>query len=504
MNKIGMHIHALSSEAYQAVRRLQPRLITIMDPSAQWIQDLRAVSPGTTIVGRRYEDNANFWQGVEPGEYARRCYDMVAPQLADGWVSANEPFGHDDHHLFEAFDRWQAAFVVALRELGMEGVVNNFGTGNFTGGLDRIKITEAFPRTCQVARVYGPHDYDWPHMERSVGWRALRWIKWLEDLRAAGIENVRIAVTEAGVTQATYGGPDIGWQTLDDNLMVAADLYLDSLRWYNEKLIQIPECIGCATYDWAGSAFGWPTFEHLIPYLVEGIAELSAEPPDNGGNDMVTVYNLEGQALTGEVAAEEMRKYGAAIRTPTGLQKGDRYYRITTLWVKTGHASFVSTVKDIKGQPVVNRQEELDLSKPHRAFWWADAPELDPLYPMDWEKRADVGGLDENGTGGSGLGSGAYTGYYEDPMEGPHRAWVRHPSIPSEQLVGIRMIGLTNHDHVDALWEEAEYEGDGPPPPTPEPGEILERLERILGDAEWIRGRLVEVDALAEELADAL
>lgn len=503
MNKIGMHIHILSSEAYEVVKRLQPGLVTIMDPTAQWIRDLRAASPGTYIVGRRYEDQKDFWQRVDPGEYARMCQAMVAPQLADGWIAANEPFGHDDHRLFEAFDQWQAGFVVALRELGMEGVVNCFGTGNFTGYADRIKITEVFPRTCEVARVHGPHDYDWPSMDRTVGGRCLRWVRWLEDLKAAGIEGVRVAVGECGLTQATYGGPDIGWQTLHDNLMIAADLYLDNLRWYNQELVKIPQCVGCATFDWAGSAFGWPTFEHLIPYLIDGIEELSAEPTENGGSKMFPrVFNIENVELFGEAAEDLVRYHGLTLQYPD-LANGEKFFNLVKLEEREGPACFIFTVLKEDGTPWVEMQT---------AWGWTDMGEesndIATFYPTDWKTRADIGLTNENGNNGPGFGQ---SGWWHDPYKpGPGRAWIRHPSFWSVYLEGIGMEGGTNHRTMYATWQIETYAGEEPPPPEPEPpepgepGEILTRLERIIEDAEWVRERLVEVDALAEELADAL
>lgn len=511
MNKIGMHIHTLSSEAYNALSQLQSKLVMIMDPKAEWIQDMRAISPGTYIVGRRYEDTHGFWQGVDPGEYARICHDMVAPQLTDGWVSANEPFGHDDHHLFEAFDQWQAAFVVALRELGIEGVVNCFGTGNFTGGEDRIKITEAFPRTCEVARVYGPHDYDWPHMDKTVGWRALRWVKWLEDLRAAGYEGAQVAVTECGLTQATYGGPDIGWQTLDDNLMIAADLYLDSLRWYNKELVRIQECIGCATYDWAGSSYGWQTFEHLVPYLVERIEEISAEI-ENGGNEMeLKIYDFDHGPGDAETVDWDwlVETFGdvqiRAIEEKDGLtlREGDWIYKLVYLDARTGDANIIINVRDKDGDPV---QGETVM------FGWPDAPAHDyPSKPSNWTTTGVTGDTNENGDIGPGLGTGAY--YSPDDGErGPHFVWVY--DLPSDYIDGLGMLAGTFHAHLNLGYQAMkvqEENGDGDDDDDGngngnggEPGEILNRLERIIEDAEWVKERLAEVDDWAEALADAL
>jgi len=365
-----------------------------------------------------------------------------------------------------------------MRSHGVKVGAFRFAEGNFT--QDGPRLDEYFPESVEELDCIFINEYWFPHYwsDGMQGWHCARWPYWLQWLEGW-----------MGQTAKDYGVTD--------------ETYLQGLREYHELCCQDSRVMAVLPFIWYPWPGQWGTFRHdNRPEIYGPIMEMDAPGPPNGG-DMLTVYDLDGNALTGAAAAEEMAKYGVAISPPSGLQDGDHYYQITTLWVKTGHASFVSTVKDISGNPVVNPQETLDLTKSHRAFWWTDAPELDPQYTTDREDRADVGGLDQNGAGGSGMGTGAYTDYYQDPWTGPHRAWIRDPNLPSDELVGIRMIGMTNHDHVDALWEEKIYQGGEPPvPPTPGTiGQIIANMRLELTQIETI---LSEYDELAEQLADMI
>jgi len=56
MNKIGLHIHSLQPEVYQALIRLMPRGAIIMNPTPEWIEDIRAVMGSNFYLAvRKYE-----------------------------------------------------------------------------------------------------------------------------------------------------------------------------------------------------------------------------------------------------------------------------------------------------------------------------------------------------------------------------------------------------------------------------------------------------------------
>lgn len=481
-NKIGMFIHRLTPDVYNAMVKIQPGTVTIMDPSLSQIKDIYDAIDGTVfVVARWHEDTKDFWRHVDPGDYARELYSRLeGGPYPDAIMGPNEAFGHDNAELFEAFDAWQVGFVLALQALGIEAVTNCFGTGNFTGGADRIKITDAFPRTCAVSKYMGPHDYDWDVLWRTVGWRALRWVKWLEDIEAAGMEAPWIIVGEIGLTRATYTdeefpgcGPDVGWQTLDPDINIAIDRYLESLRWGNQQLCAIERCIGSCTFDWgAGGHWGFDTFLHEpYPRLVEAIRDLQApdipedpdptpEPTPDPGDDMdIKVIDLDYNESTMEWAKS---RYGVEF-TRTKVAPGQPVYRLIELRAKVGPATLITKVVDKNGNPIVNQDV---------AFYWPDAPEPPnpptAVYAHDWHRNFVHGPTNANGDVGPGMGTGAYFG---EGAGGPHKVWVRDPNIPSDVCRKLGMIAGTFHEHLDQVFALV-IEGGGPmPTPTPDPGE---------------------------------
>lgn len=468
-NKIGMHVHELSSEAYAAIERLRPCYVNIMDPTPQWIKDIRSAAPDCYLGVRKYERGVYFADRDPIGwadEVAGMCGDAI--DLVDGAITYNEPLrsGHDDPAEHQTFDAWQAMFITHLQDMyGMDALAFPFGTGQFTAAEDRVKISDAFPLSCGACRIIAPHDYSWPNMWDGEGWYCLRWLAWLSDMENASFGRKKVMVSECGLTQGVVGGDDIGWQTLDNNLMIAADLYLESLDWYNRKLVNIQDCLGCATFDWAGSRFGWQTFEHLIPYIMDGIENISAEP-ENGGEKMFPrVFNLAGEELFGEAAEDLVRYHGLTLQYPE-LQDGDQFFNLVKLEEREGPACFIFTVLKENGTAWVGMET---------AWGWAGMDEgsndIEAPYATDWQERADIGFTNDGGNCGPGFGE---SGWWHDPYEpGPGYAWARHPSFRSVYLEGIGMEGGTWHRTMYATWQLETYSGEEPPPPEDDVSEQI-------------------------------
>lgn len=454
MNKIGVHIHKLTSEAYEAIKKLQPKVVIVMDPTPQWIRDIKAVCPCYRGV-RKYEDGVYF-ADRDPIEWADEIAAMCgdALYLVDGAITYNEPLpeGHDNHSTFPIFDAWQEKVINRLQDVhGIDALAFAFGTGQFTAALDRVNVAEAFPKSSKVCRKIAPHDYGWPNMWKDEGWHSLRWLAWLSDIENAGFGKKKAVVSECGLTHAVIQGqPDDGWWTLHDNLMIAADLYLESLDWYDEKLANISDCIGCAPFDWAGSDFGWGTFEHLVPYLIEGIKRIDH---GNGGNGMgeIKVIDRDYQERTLEWAQQE---YGISFRRATCLS-GQKVWRLVELDEVSGPVSHITKAVDENGNPM----ENVDV-----AFYWPTAPDpADPptvVTPLDWYRNFVHGLTNVNGDIGPGMGGGAAVGRGEC---GPHKVWVRG-EYPSDIVECIGWRALTPHDHLNIKMMLTDGEGPEPPP----------------------------------------
>ncbi|HSJ56368.1 MAG TPA: hypothetical protein VLC95_04255 [Anaerolineae bacterium] len=162
-------------------------------------------------------------------------------------------------------------------------------------------------------------------------------------------------------------------------------------------------------------------------------------------------------------------------------------YRIISLreTVNTA-ATLIVRVLDREGQPIDSERV---------AWYWPDAPD-DPLagpqngvLPQMNPNRAVHGLTNMNGDVGFGMGRGAY--YWPDQDQiGPHAAWIYGTGTRSDVILGLGMIGATNHDHFNVEYALVDP-GTTPPPPAELPTEeILAELAKIEAAIGTIRALL--------------
>lgn len=122
-------------------------------------------------------------------------------------------------------------------------------------------------------------------------------------------------------------------------------------------------------------------------------------------------------------------------------------YRVLELRENIGPATTIVTVLDVNGQPIPNVN----------VVWsWPDAP-VDAT--LGWDGKGVVGVTNDNGDVGFGMGKG---GFYFPPAKGPHAVWI----TGGDYIGGLGMLGLTNHRHLDVVYQFVEA---APPEPQPEP-----------------------------------
>jgi hypothetical protein len=151
-------------------------------------------------------------------------------------------------------------------------------------------------------------------------------------------------------------------------------------------------------------------------------------------------------------------------------------YRVSALREKVNTAAtLVVRVTSREGTPLEGVQV---------AWYWPDAPS-DPhagpqggLPPQTRPQRAVSGFTNINGDTGFGMGTGAYY-FPSEGQIGPHATWVHGQMTRSDVVLGLGMLGATNHDHFDV--EFAQVFGEEPPPPPPDcpREEILAELARV-------------------------
>jgi hypothetical protein len=183
-------------------------------------------------------------------------------------------------------------------------------------------------------------------------------------------------------------------------------------------------------------------------------------------------------------------KYGTFVIKPA-VEGDGTIYKISTLREK------VDTAATLVVRVISSDGPTLDGIKV--AWYWPDAPEdLDAgpkggVLPQMSPNRCVSGWTNAAGDVGFGMGQGAYY-FPQQGQIGPHAAWIHGGTTRSDLILGLGMLGGTNHDHFDV--EFTRFEEDPGPPPGPGPcpkDEILAEVAKIESSLEAIRRLLADV-----------
>ena len=168
-------------------------------------------------------------------------------------------------------------------------------------------------------------------------------------------------------------------------------------------------------------------------------------------------------------------------------------FRLARVDVTEGPATLKARVLDAQGaphggQPVANN--------------WPDStlPDLRNAGLMTlWKDRAVYQQTEQSGFTGFGLGPGSYI--RDLGAGGPHTVWVLSPSLPSDGISGLGMLGGTNHEGPLFLtFQIADGEPVTPEQPAPDLDRLL-RLCEVMMVSSWTPEQIVARAARVLELA---
>ncbi|MCK4302640.1 MAG: hypothetical protein KAY24_00165 [Candidatus Eisenbacteria sp.] len=188
-------------------------------------------------------------------------------------------------------------------------------------------------------------------------------------------------------------------------------------------------------------------------------------------------------------------KYGSV----TYLDAGDTTkFALVRVDETTGPAVLKVRVIDENGHP--------HFAQPIANHWPDNSlPLVSPMTKTLWECRACLKDTDGEGFAGFGLGSGSFIRDLE--AGGPHTVWVLSPSLPSDGMSGIGMLGGTNHSGPLFLtfqivpWVSPDPE----PEPEPEPpSEVVALLRAILEELRFHQSGLRSIDQGIDRLVNHL
>lgn len=193
------------------------------------------------------------------------------------------------------------------------------------------------------------------------------------------------------------------------------------------------------------------------------------------------------------------------------------------LWSKYGNVQFLDAgnvnkfalvrIDETEGPALIKARVLNEASRAHPdqpvANSWPD-DELPDLRGMPlqtrWRDRAINQLSDSIGFTGFGLGNGSYIRNLAEG--GPHTIWVLSPTLPSDGLSGIGMLGGTNHEGPLSLVFQIVNAAVAPPPPPPPPPNpvpdptIAEVLAQVMALRSDVVGMRAELNQLRRHLGD--
>lgn len=219
---IGPHIIGGIRAHLDVLSRWRPRLITVLDPSADDMLALRDVCPDSTVVARVYipEHEVDGRIRANPLEAAQWADEVVQDNMVYGvdyWQITNEILQDDDN--LPLLNEFEVARMNLADEAGYRCAILGFGVGNpDLPEADRIaswrKVYPALQYAEAHEHVVAVHQYGMPDLwgpNNAYDWYIYR----LEHqvLRRLPFRTLKFAVTEYGIDGLIRGDDPSGWQS---------------------------------------------------------------------------------------------------------------------------------------------------------------------------------------------------------------------------------------------------------------------------------------------------
>ncbi len=290
-SKLCPHVQYLDSQTLEAIRRVKPCMVKIMNADREQLKAIRTASPNSLIVARMYEANQDYM--TDPAAAGRAFADRYADivDLIDVAEVFNEAINNlADTEQCRKFDDYQFAFARRLFELWPDIKAGLFclPTGNFGWPGEPALTPEWFPHTFSLppSRCFiCVHEYTWHDLRWEFEARMCRYRRQMQWAAAQGF---RLLITECGFTQAVLvNKPDIGWRS--DPVVWPREKYVRALRDYDAELQKDDYVVGAAIFT-CGRNSGWDTFESLAEWEeAVSTSQLPPSQPDDNGEEEETM-----------------------------------------------------------------------------------------------------------------------------------------------------------------------------------------------------------------------
>ncbi len=291
-SKLGLHvIHANDANIQEFVRRGQPAVIKALD-NFGYLEEVKELSPGTTIVGRVDDPRHNY--ALPPQDAAREFVmnqldQYLANPAVEYWEGWNEP--NPGLERMSWYAQFEQARIRLMTSYGFRTAIGGFSTG--VPELDEFALflpaIETLKRHQGILTLheYGAPDLTYLFGDPLPGYPAypdrgslkFRYRWYYRELLEPNDLVVPLVISEAGVDGVIGnrpGPPGTGWYDFQDYWIeqgwgrTGPEAFINQLAWYDAGVREDPYVIGFAIFT-AGGIDHWLNYDinEILPQLTD-------------------------------------------------------------------------------------------------------------------------------------------------------------------------------------------------------------------------------------------
>lgn len=210
----------------EAIYRLRPTVILLMDPTDEFAREVRRWFPKAFIIGRHFVTDQPL---DNPEERGRQFADLVAQRavplkgVVDAWVGYNEVTDTGNQENYRVYNRFQVAFAERLQGThGIPAVAGNDAAGT----VDPDDYARSFRESIEASQYFGIHAYapkDAKSLKQEAEHFVLRYRLIHQALTRAGVKHGPFILTETGLWE--------GWRGF-----VSEDQMASDFMWLSDEM----------------------------------------------------------------------------------------------------------------------------------------------------------------------------------------------------------------------------------------------------------------------------
>ncbi|MDO8690894.1 MAG: hypothetical protein Q7R39_12935 [Dehalococcoidia bacterium] len=218
----------------EAIYRLRPSLILLMDPSVEFAREVRKLFPKALIIGRHFVNDQPLDNPEQRGQqFADQVAQLAVPLkgVVDAWVSYNEVTDGGNVANYQAYDAFQTAFARRLQgTYGIAAVAGNDAVAT----VQPEDYAKYFRSAIESSAYFGIHAYS-PSGAKTLTQESEHYVlryRLIQDaLVRAGVKHGPFILTETGLWD--------GWRGWVPEEQMARDF-----EWLSDQMDQDDYVVG--------------------------------------------------------------------------------------------------------------------------------------------------------------------------------------------------------------------------------------------------------------------